>query len=103
MLLRMLTGLVVQHIFDSVKQSLQRLQLDYIDVLQCKRRRVSCIIEPTLTMQFYRPPFRLRHSHRGDRTLIEYVALDRVANTLRKSRCKLSMTSSRQDTFATLG
>ena len=25
-----------QHIFDSVKASLQRLQLDYIDVLQCK-------------------------------------------------------------------
>ena len=24
-----------QHIFDSVKASLQRLQLDYIDVLQC--------------------------------------------------------------------
>ena len=26
----------LQHIFDSVKQSLERLQLDYIDVLQCE-------------------------------------------------------------------
>ena len=25
-----------QHIFDAVKASLERLQLDYIDVLQCK-------------------------------------------------------------------
>ncbi len=26
-----------QHIFDAVKASLQRLQLDYIDVVQCKQ------------------------------------------------------------------
>lgn len=25
-----------QHIFDSVKKSLQRLQLDYVDLLQCQ-------------------------------------------------------------------
>ena len=25
-----------QHIFDSIKASLERLQLDYVDVLQCK-------------------------------------------------------------------
>ncbi|RXW15032.1 hypothetical protein EST38_g10821 [Candolleomyces aberdarensis] len=30
-------GLSRKHIFDSVKQSLERLQLDYIDVLQCHR------------------------------------------------------------------
>ena len=29
-------GLSRKHIFDSVKASLRRLQLDYIDVLQCK-------------------------------------------------------------------
>ena len=29
-------GLSRKHIFDSVKKSLERLQLDYIDVLQCK-------------------------------------------------------------------
>ena len=29
-------GLSRKHIFDSVKASLERLQLDYIDVLQCK-------------------------------------------------------------------
>ena len=28
--------LLVQHIFDSVKASLSRLQVEYIDVLQCK-------------------------------------------------------------------
>lgn len=26
---------ILQHIFDSIKQSLKRLQLDYIDLLQC--------------------------------------------------------------------
>lgn len=31
------SGLSRKHIFDSVKQSLERLQLDYIDVLQCRR------------------------------------------------------------------
>ena len=31
----MLTISSLQHIFDSVKQSLERLQLDHIDVLQC--------------------------------------------------------------------
>ncbi|THH13537.1 hypothetical protein EW146_g6692 [Bondarzewia mesenterica] len=31
------TGLSRKHIFSSVKQSLERLQLDYIDVLQCHR------------------------------------------------------------------
>lgn len=30
-------GLGRKHIFDSVKHSLERLQLDYIDVLQCHR------------------------------------------------------------------
>lgn len=29
-------GLSRKHIFDSVKKSLERLQLDYIDVFQCK-------------------------------------------------------------------
>lgn len=32
---------ISQHIFDSVKASLKRLQLDYIDVLQCASRSVS--------------------------------------------------------------
>ncbi|KAJ2936498.1 hypothetical protein H1R20_g596, partial [Candolleomyces eurysporus] len=30
-------AVMTKHIFDSVKQSLERLQLDYIDVLQCHR------------------------------------------------------------------
>ena len=33
-----------QHIFDAVKASLARLQLDYIDVLQCKTLEVPEII-----------------------------------------------------------
>ena len=41
-------GLSRKHIFDSVKKSLERLQLDYIDVLQCKFNsvvptRLTCI------------------------------------------------------------
>ena len=39
-------GLSRKHIFDSVKGSLERLQLDYIDVLQCMHflndRSISC-------------------------------------------------------------
>ena len=34
---------MVQHIFDSVKASLKRLQLDYIDVLQCTYRFLSTL------------------------------------------------------------
>lgn len=45
-----LTGGFVQHIFDSVKESLQRLQLDHIDVLQCERGRVIIIWKPTLNI-----------------------------------------------------
>lgn len=35
--------LVIQHIFDSIKASLQRLQLDYVDVLQCECSLVMLI------------------------------------------------------------
>jgi aryl-alcohol dehydrogenase-like predicted oxidoreductase len=34
-------GLSRKHIFDAVQHSLQRLQLDYIDVLQCSSFRRS--------------------------------------------------------------
>ena len=37
-----------QHIFDSVKHSLERLQLDYIDVLQCHRFDKDTPIEETV-------------------------------------------------------
>ena len=35
---------MVQHIFDSVKASLKRLQLDYIDVLQCTHTFPSLLV-----------------------------------------------------------
>ena len=40
----LLTFFLFQHIFESVKHSLERLQLSYIDVLQCKPkfRFVQC-------------------------------------------------------------
>ncbi|KAI0790138.1 aryl-alcohol dehydrogenase [Irpex lacteus] len=41
-------GLNRKHIFDSVKASLQRLQLDYIDVLQCHRFDYNTPIEETM-------------------------------------------------------
>ncbi|KAH8980538.1 Aldo/keto reductase [Lactarius akahatsu] len=41
-------GLSRKHIFDSVKKSLERLQLDYIDVLQCHRFDTSTPIEETM-------------------------------------------------------
>ena len=37
-----------KHIFDSVKQSLERLQLEYIDVLQCHRFDHETPIEETM-------------------------------------------------------
>jgi aryl-alcohol dehydrogenase-like predicted oxidoreductase len=37
-----------QHIFDSVKKSLERLQLDYVDVLQCHRFDDDTPIEETM-------------------------------------------------------
>ncbi|KZT32566.1 Aldo/keto reductase [Sistotremastrum suecicum HHB10207 ss-3] len=41
-------GLSRKHIFDSVKHSLERLQLDYIDVLQCHRFDFDTPIEETM-------------------------------------------------------
>ncbi|KAF7311589.1 Aldo-ket-red domain-containing protein [Mycena kentingensis (nom. inval.)] len=41
-------GLSRKHIFDSVKASLQRLQLDYVDVLQCHRFDDDTPIEETM-------------------------------------------------------
>ncbi|KAJ7126782.1 aryl-alcohol dehydrogenase [Mycena epipterygia] len=41
-------GLSRKHIFDSVKHSLRRLQLDYIDVLQCHRSDPNTPIEETM-------------------------------------------------------
>ncbi|RPD55349.1 Aldo/keto reductase [Lentinus tigrinus ALCF2SS1-7] len=41
-------GLNRKHIFDSVKASLQRLQLDYIDLLQCHRFDYDTPIEETM-------------------------------------------------------
>ncbi|KAG8929143.1 hypothetical protein FRC02_005943 [Tulasnella sp. 418] len=41
-------GLSRKHIFDSVKRSLERLQLDYIDLLQCHRFDPNTPIEETM-------------------------------------------------------
>ncbi|EPQ52791.1 Aldo/keto reductase, partial [Gloeophyllum trabeum ATCC 11539] len=41
-------GLSRKHIFDSVKHSLERLQLDYIDLLQCHRFDKDTPIEETM-------------------------------------------------------
>ncbi|KAI9511463.1 aryl-alcohol dehydrogenase [Russula earlei] len=41
-------GLSRKHIFDSVKKSLERLQLDYVDVLQCHRFDYGTPIEETM-------------------------------------------------------
>ncbi|KAM0750647.1 Aldo/keto reductase [Meredithblackwellia eburnea MCA 4105] len=43
-----LHGLSRKHIFDSVKASLERLQMDYVDVLQCHRFDPETPIEETM-------------------------------------------------------
>ncbi|TFY83804.1 hypothetical protein EWM64_g225 [Hericium alpestre] len=44
-------GLSRKHIFESVKHSLERLQLDYIDLLQCKRTSSQRPISEVLTQR----------------------------------------------------
>jgi aryl-alcohol dehydrogenase-like predicted oxidoreductase len=39
---------LAQHIFEAVKKSLERLQLDYVDVLQCHRFDHETPIEETM-------------------------------------------------------
>lgn len=41
-------GLSRKHIFDSIKGSLERLQLDYVDVLQCHRFDPDTPVEETM-------------------------------------------------------
>ena len=41
-------GLSRKHIFESIKASLERLQLDYVDVLQCHRFDPDTPIEETM-------------------------------------------------------
>ncbi|KAG8907343.1 hypothetical protein FRB99_004590 [Tulasnella sp. 403] len=41
-------GLSLQHIFESVKHPLERLQLDYVDLLQCHRFDYDTPIEETM-------------------------------------------------------
>ncbi len=66
-----ITGLIhrSQHIFDSVKASLKRLQLKYIDVLQCQFQ-VSSLFSfcQSRLLHTNRSPFWLRHPHRRNCT-----------------------------------
>ncbi|WP_226470756.1 aldo/keto reductase, partial [Luteimonas panaciterrae] len=41
-------GLSRKHIFDAIKASLQRLQLDYVDLYQCHRFDYNTPIEETM-------------------------------------------------------
>ncbi|KAG6865516.1 hypothetical protein C0991_001836 [Blastosporella zonata] len=70
-------GLSRKHIFDSVRHSLKRLQLDYIDVLQCA---------------WY---FNLHHVFQDLVLLAQAIVL--TLTHLFRRRCKLSTTSSNQE------
>lgn len=54
----------LQHIFESVRHSLERLQLDYIDVLQCKNLfgTLMSLCDNSGTRSSFRP----RYAGRGD-------------------------------------
>ena len=56
-LLDLIKLLLYQHIFESVKHSLERLQLDYVDVLQCLCSRAAASCTPPHARGF-RPSFR---------------------------------------------
>jgi hypothetical protein len=92
-------GLSRKHIFDSVKKSLERLQLDYIDVLQCKSSPHSNLFHIRWSNMF-RSPLWSRHAHRGDST---HLCTLYWINTLTFAphRCKLYMTSSKLAGFDT--
>lgn len=53
----------MQHIFDSVKHSLERLQLDYIDVLQCE---FLLLLSFSVDANLHRPSIRQGYSYRRD-------------------------------------
>lgn len=50
----------VQHIFDAVKKSLERLQVDYIDLLQCEP--LACNSIQRLRKFIFRPSIRLQYT-----------------------------------------
>jgi aryl-alcohol dehydrogenase-like predicted oxidoreductase len=53
-------GLSRKHIFDGMKRSLERLQLEYIDLLQCAGYSPAHLPRhDRMLTQSYRPPFRL--------------------------------------------
>ena len=51
------TGLSRKHIFDGVQNCLKRLQVDYIDVLQCHRFDYNTPIEETVRVSLLRIHF----------------------------------------------
>ncbi|KAF7782969.1 hypothetical protein Agabi119p4_2345 [Agaricus bisporus var. burnettii] len=74
-------GLSRKHIFESVKHSLERLQLDYVDLLQCHRFDNETPIEETLSMM----------SSRLDTFATSFICFAHIPNS---SSCHAEYTSS---------
>ncbi|KAG8976525.1 hypothetical protein FRB90_009144, partial [Tulasnella sp. 427] len=74
-------GLSRKHIFESIKHSLERLQLDYVDLLQCK------------------DPFPQAKKKFLTDELLQAIASTRTRQS--EKRCKRCTTSSRLDTRGT--
>jgi hypothetical protein len=79
--------LFFQHIFDAIKHSLERLQLDYVDVLQCTPSRRCSLIR---CWHFCRPSLRQWHTNCGDGEfdfMVSYKVMFWLRYVIR--RCKL--------------
>ena len=83
-----------KHIFDSVKASLARLQLDYIDVLQCRSSHHPIYFENAWPL--CRPSFWSWYADWGDcRFTHDWLPL---SDSQKYYRCKRSTTLSKLDT-----
>jgi len=87
------SGLSRKHIFESVKHSLDRLQLDYVDVLQCHRFDENTPIEETMqALHDVVQAGYTRYIGMSSCYAWQFSAIDLMMIPPSRRRCKLSTT-----------